>query len=125
MLYKRSMRTKCTSECNGKRLKALIAERSARGRLVSIVIFAFQDREKLRQIISNILPRWAHDVELIVIDGGSDYATVGLKARALVRHLPAIDSGRIFDAFSNRRGKCVMIGVSNITSVLHASRVER
>jgi glycosyltransferase involved in cell wall biosynthesis len=46
--------------------------------LISIIIVVFQDREELRQIIQSILPRWGQDVELIVIDGGSDDGTVEL-----------------------------------------------
>jgi glycosyltransferase involved in cell wall biosynthesis len=72
------MQTNCTSERGGQRLKGIIAGKCAERPLVSIIIVVFQDREELRQIIQSILPHRGQDVELIVIDGGSDDGTVEL-----------------------------------------------
>ncbi|MGD0442386.1 MAG: glycosyltransferase family 2 protein [Edaphobacter sp.] len=49
--------------------------------LVSIIIVVFRDREELQQVIESILPHVKQDIELIVIDGGSDDGTVELLHR--------------------------------------------
>ena len=46
--------------------------------LVSIIIVVYRDREELQQVIQSILPHANQDLELIVIDGGSDDGTVEL-----------------------------------------------
>jgi glycosyltransferase involved in cell wall biosynthesis len=46
--------------------------------LVSIIIVVHRDREELQRVIQSILPHKSQDLELIVIDGGSDDGTVEL-----------------------------------------------
>lgn len=46
--------------------------------LVSVVVVVFRDRDELRRVIESILPRKNQDLELIIIDGGSDDGTVEL-----------------------------------------------
>jgi glycosyltransferase involved in cell wall biosynthesis len=53
-------------------------ETSAPPPLLSVVIVVFRDRDELRQIIESILPHNNEDLEIIVIDGGSDDGTTEL-----------------------------------------------
>jgi glycosyltransferase involved in cell wall biosynthesis len=46
--------------------------------LVSIIVVVFRDREELREVTQSIFPHQSHEVELIVIDGGSNDGTVEL-----------------------------------------------
>lgn len=46
--------------------------------LVSVIIVVFQVREELHQVIQSVFPHRSQDVELIVIDGGSDDGTAEL-----------------------------------------------
>jgi glycosyltransferase involved in cell wall biosynthesis len=46
--------------------------------LVSIVVVVFRDREELHEVAQSVFPHQSRDVELIVIDGGSDDGTVEL-----------------------------------------------
>lgn len=46
--------------------------------LLSVVIVVFRDREELRQVIESILPHKNEDLEMVVIDGGSDDGTAEL-----------------------------------------------
>ena len=46
--------------------------------LISVVIVVFRDRDELRQVIESILPHANQELEIIVIDGGSDDGTVEL-----------------------------------------------
>jgi glycosyltransferase involved in cell wall biosynthesis len=49
--------------------------------LVSIIIVVYRDRDALQQVIESVLPHVNKDLELIVIDGGSDDGTVELLRR--------------------------------------------
>jgi glycosyltransferase involved in cell wall biosynthesis len=93
------MQTNCTSECGGKR-----SNDEARGvrPLVSIIIVVLQDRQELHQIIQSILPSWDQDVELIVIDGGSDDGTVELlhSLNDQIDYWISEPDGGIFDAMN-------------------------
>lgn len=46
--------------------------------LLSVVVVVFHDRDELRLVIESILPHKNQDLELIIVDGGSDDGTVEL-----------------------------------------------
>ena len=46
--------------------------------LISIIVVVFRDRDELREVIHSILPHKTAEVEIVVIDGGSNDGTVEL-----------------------------------------------
>lgn len=46
--------------------------------LVSIIVVVFRDRDELRQVVESIFPHLSQNMEIIVIDGGSNDGTLEL-----------------------------------------------
>jgi glycosyltransferase involved in cell wall biosynthesis len=69
--------TVITENCHEGRLQP-ISTRQTPPPLVSIIIVVYRDLEELRQVIQSILPHKSQDLELIVVDGGSDDGTLEL-----------------------------------------------
>jgi len=89
--------------------------------LVSIVIVVFRDREELRHLIKSILPHQNQDIELIVIDGGSDDGTVELLCsldNQIDHWISEPDSG-IYDAMNKG------IALSSGEYILHLNAGDR
>lgn len=76
MLYGSSMQTSCTSECGGKRLKGIIAERNAERPLVTVVTAVFNGRQHIGASLDSVLGQDYPNIEHIVLDGGSNDGTV-------------------------------------------------
>jgi glycosyltransferase involved in cell wall biosynthesis len=96
------MQTDHASKSGGKRMKGILPQNSADRPLVSIIVVAFQDREEVAALIENIAPYRGQDLELVIIDGGSDDGTLELlQARndAVDHWLSEPDSG-IYDAMN-------------------------
>lgn len=54
------------------------ADPGSRDPLISIIIVVFQDRAELQSVLESVLSKRSRDVEIIVIDGGSDDGTLEL-----------------------------------------------
>lgn len=63
------------SMSGGKREKRCLLPSIAGTPLVSIIVVAFRDRDEVACLIENIAPYLGPDVELVIIDGGSDDGT--------------------------------------------------
>jgi glycosyltransferase involved in cell wall biosynthesis len=66
------------TECGGKRMKGILPQDYSGHPLITIIIVAFRDREEVAALIENIAPYLEMDVELVIIDGGSDDGTLEL-----------------------------------------------
>lgn len=65
-------------ECGGRRMKGGLSQDRTPLPLVSVIVVAFQDREEVAALIENIAPYRGPDLELVIIDGGSDDGTLEL-----------------------------------------------
>jgi glycosyltransferase involved in cell wall biosynthesis len=72
------MQTDQTFVSGGTRVKRRLPQDNKAQPLVSIIVVAFRDRAEVAALIENIAPHRGPDLELVIIDGGSDDGTLEL-----------------------------------------------
>jgi GT2 family glycosyltransferase len=75
------MQINSTSECGGKRLKGIFAERSTERPLVSVVTSVFNGRQHIEACLESVLGQDYPNIEHIVMDGGSTDGTLDILRR--------------------------------------------